>query len=175
MSGRHCPSARHHHLVEQVERMALVEPQTPPNIATLCRLLAVSEKSLRKAFHRVHGIAPHRYLQMLRFSRARQKLMLARDRSVTVTEIATCLGFFEFGRFSTEYRKMFGESPSETLRQAVHDRGCGNRALNDRWPPWRSAGDPDPTHDMISIQLDEMTETTRRLTAIIIIARLPIL
>ena len=43
--------------------------------------------------------------------------MMARGRSVTVTEIATALGFVELGRFSVEYRKAFGESPSETLRQ----------------------------------------------------------
>ena len=122
MSGRHCRSARRtsHDLVEQAERLALADRQTPPNIATLCRMLAVSEPNLRRAFHRVHGVPPHRRLQMLRLSRARQGLMLARGRSVTVTEIVTLLGFSELGRFSVEYRKMFGECPSETLRQGVH-------------------------------------------------------
>jgi AraC-like DNA-binding protein len=67
---------------------------------------------------------------MLKLSRARRELMLAHGRSVTVTEIATALGFVELGRFSVEYRRMFGESPSATLRQVL--RGCrsGNSALN---------------------------------------------
>ena len=34
-----------------------------------------------------------------------------------VTEIATCFGFAELGRFSVEYRKAFGESPSQTLNR----------------------------------------------------------
>jgi AraC-like DNA-binding protein len=36
----------------------------------------------------------------------------------TITEIATEFGFWELGRFSLEYRRLFGESPSTTLRQA---------------------------------------------------------
>jgi hypothetical protein len=29
-----------------------------------------------------------------------------------------CFGFVELGRFSVEYRKVFGESPSQTLHRA---------------------------------------------------------
>jgi AraC-like DNA-binding protein len=80
--------------------------QAPLNIATLCRMLAVSERGLRNAFHRVHGIPPHRHLLML--SQARRELMSARDPSVNVTETATHLDFLQLGRFSVEYREMFG-------------------------------------------------------------------
>ena len=55
--------------------------------------------------------------------------MMARGQHVTVTEIATALGFVELGRFSVEYRKAFGESPSETLRQAFREHGGPDRAL----------------------------------------------
>jgi AraC-like DNA-binding protein len=58
--------------------------------------------------------------------------MSARGRSATVTEIATDLGFVELGRFSVENRRMFGESPSETLGRSFRDLGGGNRDLNDR-------------------------------------------
>ena len=58
--------------------------------------------------------------------------MMARDRRVTVTEIATALGFVELGRFSVEYRRAFGESPSETLRQAFCEHGGDDSTLNDR-------------------------------------------
>jgi AraC-like DNA-binding protein len=52
---------------------------------------------------------------MSRLSQARQALMSADSGSATVTEIATTFGFAELGRFSVEYRKVYGESPSETL------------------------------------------------------------
>ena len=118
-------------LVAHAERLALADLRTSLSIATLCRVMAVSERTLRKAFHKIHGLPPHRCLRMLKLSRARRELMLARGQSVTVTEIATDLGFVELGRFSVEYRRMFGESPSETLRQAFRDPGGGNSASND--------------------------------------------
>jgi len=76
--GRHCPFASRtsQGLVEQAERMALADGRTPPNIATMCQMLAVSERSLRNAFHVVH-IPPYRRLRMLMLSRARRTLMSA--------------------------------------------------------------------------------------------------
>jgi AraC-like DNA-binding protein len=109
--------------------MVLADIQSPPNIATLCLKLGVSDRYLRDVFSKIHGIPPRQYLQKLRFSRARRGLMSARGRSVTVTKIATHLGFRELGRFSVEYRKMFGESPSETLRRAVRKHERKKRAL----------------------------------------------
>jgi transcriptional regulator GlxA family with amidase domain len=105
-------------LVEQAENLALVDVDEPLHISALCRALAVSERTLRKAFHKVRGLPPCRHLRMLRLSRARRALLSADCKLTTVTEIATCFGFVELGRFSVEYRKIFGESPSQTLCRA---------------------------------------------------------
>jgi transcriptional regulator GlxA family with amidase domain len=53
---------------------------------------------------------------MLRLSRARGALLSADASLTTVTAIATGFGFLELGRFSVEYRQIFGESPSRTLQ-----------------------------------------------------------
>jgi transcriptional regulator GlxA family with amidase domain len=102
-------------LVEQAKRLALAHLDEPLHISVLCRTLEVSERTLRKAFHKIHGAPPCRHLRMLRLSQARRTLLAADCKRVTVTEIATGFGFLELGRFSVEYRKVFGESPSKTL------------------------------------------------------------
>ena len=102
-------------LVEQAKILALAHLDEPLHISVLCRTLEVSERTLRKAFHKLYGVAPCRQLRMLRLYQARRALLAADDKLVTVTEIATGCGFLELGRFSVEYRKVFGESPSQTL------------------------------------------------------------
>jgi AraC-like DNA-binding protein len=109
-------------LVEQAERLALAHIDEPLHISTLCRTLEISERTLRKAFHKIHGLPPCRRLRMLRLSEARRALLAADYRRVTVTEIATEFGFLELGRFSVEYRKVFGESPSQTLHHTLPGR-----------------------------------------------------
>jgi AraC-like DNA-binding protein len=104
-------------LVEQAERLALAHIDEPLHISALCRTLKVSERTLRKAFHKACGLAPCRHLRMLRLSQARRALMCADAELVTVTEVATCFGFVELARFSVEYRKVFGECPSQTLHR----------------------------------------------------------
>jgi transcriptional regulator GlxA family with amidase domain len=139
---RAAPSARQgktcRELVEQAENLVVANSDKPVHITALCHALAVSERTLRTAFHRIHGLPPCRHLRMLRLSQAKRSLLAADRRLVTVTEIATCFGFLELGRFSVEYRKVFGESPSETLSRSppvkVHtangaDRHRGGFAL----------------------------------------------
>jgi transcriptional regulator GlxA family with amidase domain len=104
-------------LVEQAENLALGDVDEPLHISALCLTLAVSERTLRKAFHNIHGLPPCRHLRMLRLSQARRALLSANCKLTTVTEIAMCFGFVELGRFSVEYRKVFGESPSQTLHR----------------------------------------------------------
>jgi transcriptional regulator GlxA family with amidase domain len=106
-------------LVEHAEKLALADLDEPLHISALCLALTVSERTLRKAFHRTHGVPPCRHLRMLRLSQARRALLSADGNLVTVTEIATGFGFVELGRFSVEYRKVFGESPSLTLSRAA--------------------------------------------------------
>jgi AraC-like DNA-binding protein len=112
----------HSDLVGQAERLALVHIDEPLHISALCRTLEVSERTLRKAFYKMHGRPPCRHLRMLRLSEARRALLAADCKRVTVTEIATGFGFPELGRFSVEYRKVFGESPSQTLHGATMGR-----------------------------------------------------
>jgi AraC-like DNA-binding protein len=105
-------------LVQRAEALALSSVDEPLHVSALCSIIGISERTLRKAFHRVHGTAPCRHLRMLRLSNARRALLSADRTLANVTEIAMSFGFAELGRFSVEYKKAFGESPSQTLYRA---------------------------------------------------------
>jgi transcriptional regulator GlxA family with amidase domain len=60
---------------------------------------------------------PHRYLWLRRMNLVRRARVHAEPTSKTVTEIANDCGFAELGRFAVSHRKLFGESPSVTLRR----------------------------------------------------------
>jgi len=89
----------------------------PIQMAQLCDVTGVSERSLRNACHAVHGTSPKRYLMRCRMEAVRTALSEARPGEATVTRIATDHGFFELGRFAASYTSLFGELPSDTLRR----------------------------------------------------------
>jgi AraC-like DNA-binding protein len=55
-----------------------------------------------------------------------------------VSKIATRLGFRQLGRFSVEYRKMFGQSLSTTLRLAIRKQQRRRRARDRPKPAQRA-------------------------------------
>lgn len=90
---------------------------TPVYIADLCSVTGASERTLRNAFHNVYGVGPTRYLVYRRLATARRALKNAQPGD-TVTAIATRNGLWDLGRFAADYRSLYGEPPSATLRAA---------------------------------------------------------
>jgi len=86
-------------------------------VSDLCRVAAVSERTLECAFKEAMGLTPMTYLIRLRLHRVRQALLAATQGSTTVSAEAFSCGFWHFGEFSRAYRQCFGELPSDTLRR----------------------------------------------------------
>jgi AraC-like DNA-binding protein len=83
---------------------------TMSDIARECH---VTPRALQYAFRRHLDCTPHAYLRQVRLDLVHQVL---RDGSVpTVGDAAARFGFFNPGRFATEYRQVFGENPGQTL------------------------------------------------------------
>ena len=110
-------------VVRRAEAYVRAHLDQPIPLARLCRLVGVSERSLRNAFYSVHGISPKRWMVAERLQGAQIALREPRDMSITVTGVATGYGFFQLGRFAAIYKQTFGEAPSKTLYSASQVRG----------------------------------------------------
>lgn len=76
----------------------------------------VPGRTLIQHFRDFKGSSPMRYLRAARYEKVREALGRAEPEE-NITEIAGKWGFSHLGRFSVDYRRRFGESPSETLRR----------------------------------------------------------
>lgn len=90
----------------------------PPNITEICDSIRVSPLTLTYAFQDTYGVSPKRFLKARRLSAAHDALRHAAV-NVRVTDIALGLGFWDFSHFAKDYRAMFGETPSATLRRSA--------------------------------------------------------
>lgn len=73
-----------------------------------------SVRSLYAAFKKARGYSAMTFAKSVRLRRARQMLLEAGPRN-SVSEVAYKCGFGNLGHFANDFRKMFGELPSEVL------------------------------------------------------------
>jgi AraC-like DNA-binding protein len=114
---RHSASRQRLMVMQRFEQMLEARQDESLYVTDACADIGVSERTLRLYCQEHLGMGPHRYLWIRRMNLARRALALADARTKTVTEIANDHGFGELGRFAVAYRKLFGESPSATLRR----------------------------------------------------------
>lgn len=74
----------------------------------------VARSRLFEDFKHYLGLSPMAYLKKFRLEQVRRALITDRGTG-NVSSIAMDWGFSHLGRFSIEYRKLFGETPSQTL------------------------------------------------------------
>jgi AraC-like DNA-binding protein len=89
---------------------------------TMADLVAASQvpgRTLFQHFRDFKGMSPMRYLREARLQHVHRQL-LAADPEESITEVATNWGFTHLGRFAVDYRRRFGERPSDTLRRRSH-------------------------------------------------------
>jgi transcriptional regulator GlxA family with amidase domain len=114
--------ASKHETVARAEAYLRAHVGTPVALATVSRLIGVSERGLRNAFYGVRGMSPTRSLRQERLEAVRRALSDPHRPPLTVTGVATDHGFYQLGRFAAAYKEAFGETPSETLRGNTRTR-----------------------------------------------------
>jgi len=99
--------------VEALKAWLASQAHRPVRIAELAKQAGVSRRSVEREFLRT-GCTPLEYLRGVRLERAR-RMLVEPGPAMTVAEAATAAGIAHLGRFATEYRRRFGELPSQTL------------------------------------------------------------
>jgi AraC family ethanolamine operon transcriptional activator len=90
-------------------------PDQLPTMLELCKVLGASPRKLEYCFRDVLGMPPARYLRLMRLNCAHHDLAHPPGAGMTVQEVASRWGFWHMGAFASDYKRMFGRSPSRTL------------------------------------------------------------
>lgn len=105
-------------VVDKAKAYVLEHHDDPVTIPDLCLALSVSRRTLQYSFESVLDINPVAYLRAIRLNRVRRAIKAdAGVAHTTVADIAARWGFWHSSKFSANYKAMFGELPSETLRK----------------------------------------------------------
>jgi AraC family ethanolamine operon transcriptional activator len=59
---------------------------------------------------------PKAYINAVRLNAVHKQLRVAKAGNLFVADAANAWGFWHMGQFAADYRKLFGENPSQTLK-----------------------------------------------------------
>ena len=102
-------------VIRSLQAAILDQDAECPTVPGLAKNAGVSERTLRSMCLEYFGVGPQRYIYLHRLTLARKALVAANPVGTKVAAIASRLGFWHLGRFSSQYRALFGELPSESL------------------------------------------------------------
>lgn len=104
-------------IVDGARRHVLANVDQPITIEDLCCQLKVSRRTLQYCFQEVVGTNPVHYLRAMRLNGVRRELRTGTPGDLRIADAAARWGFWHLSHFSRDYRSMFGELPSDTLRR----------------------------------------------------------
>lgn len=88
------------------------------SLLDLCDAASTSERTIRNACEIITGESPIAFLRAMRLNQVRRSLLNATN-PVRVAEIGMRCGFLHMPQFSKDYRHLFGELPSTTIRRQL--------------------------------------------------------
>ncbi|MDJ0517434.1 MAG: AraC family transcriptional regulator [Trichodesmium sp. MO_231.B1] len=106
-------------LIAQAEKKILAHLEKPLTLKQLAENLGCSSRALSFGFKDLFGLSPMRYLKVQRLNAVRQHLKAREPENCTIAILASEFGFYSPCHFTRDYKTMFGELPSETLRKKI--------------------------------------------------------
>lgn len=109
---------RRYPIVKKAEEISQSYINKPLTLKQLCDALETSSSALYYGFQDIFGMSPMAiYIKIQRLNGVRRALKKADPSAIMVMKLAHEWGFWSPGHFARDYRQMFGELPSETLRR----------------------------------------------------------
>ncbi len=104
-------------VVDSACELMLADPDAPPTLLEVCNRVGASPRKLGYCFQDVLGLSPARYVKAVRLNAVRRELRSLGAQDTSVYDVAARWGFWHFGHFSSDYKRLFSELPSDTLRR----------------------------------------------------------
>lgn len=84
------------------------------SIEELCQITFTSRRTLQNCFELITGQSPALFLKTIKLNAVRRALQNSNE-NTSISDIASHWGFWHLSQFSVDYKRLFGESPSQTL------------------------------------------------------------
>jgi len=81
----------------------------------VCENTDIPERTIRRLINKKYNLSPKGYLNKLRLNEVRKNLK-SKDRNTNIVQSASEYNFWHMGQFSKDYKNLFGELPSDTLK-----------------------------------------------------------
>jgi AraC family ethanolamine operon transcriptional activator len=108
---------RRKRVVDRVLEYVDADLSVQRSLSELCRVAEVDERTLRNSFYEQFSLSPKRYLKCHRLNMVRSALKRIDSSKFFIADIANNNGFWHMGQFAKDYKHLFGELPSTTLKR----------------------------------------------------------
>ncbi len=115
--------------IEKALKLIHISYNSAMNVDSLSALVNMSPSAFHRAFNDVTASSPIQYIKKIRLNKARDLLL---EQRVRVSEAAIHVGYESAAQFSREFKRYFGNSPSECRNNVLF--GEHHTSINDMAP-----------------------------------------
>lgn len=101
-------------LVRRVRAYLDASHDAAVTISDVCREVGVTRRTLQNATQEVLGVSPQHYLKAVRLNCLRRALKQRDPAHESIGDVAARWGFWHLSQLAQDYRRLFGELPSQT-------------------------------------------------------------
>nr|WP_319395848.1 AraC family transcriptional regulator [uncultured Desulfobacter sp.] len=99
--------------VHKARDIMISDIKNPPSLTELSRMVGVNRTTLSQKFRKIYGVTIFNFLRNFRLEKSKRLLQAG---NLSVTEVAFEVGYAQQRTFSKEFKKYFGDTPSDYLR-----------------------------------------------------------